>query len=305
MIVPLAFLIDLWLGDPPNAWHPVAWMGHIIAWGKRRAPVTPQERLRYGRGLIVLGSLGTGMIAWAVDRALPNNRADALVRAVLLKLALSWHGLRGAATEIETALKEKELAEARRLVSWHLVSRDVGQLDAGQVASAAIESVAENLSDSLVAPLLYYVAGGLPAAWVYRFVNTADAMIGYRDPEHAELGQGAARLDDVLNTIPSRLTALCIAAAARVVGEDGPGAWNTALGDHAQTDSPNAGWPMGAMAGALGISLEKVDHYQLGDGPAPQPGDIGRALRVAGVATAAALVGATLLRWLLARSETR
>lgn len=305
MIVLLAFLIDLWLGDPPNAWHPVAWMGHVIAAGKRRAPVNPQERARYGVGLAVLGSVWAGAMGWAVDRALPHDGVGGLARAAVLKLALAWHGLRSAALDVEMALEEGQLSEARRLARWSLVSRNTDQLDASQVAGAAIESVAENLSDSLVAPLLYYALGGLPAVWTYRFANTADAMIGYRDVEHVELGRGAARLDDALNVIPSRMAALTVALAAWLVGEDGRGAWQTAQRSHARTESPNAGWPMAAMAGALNVSLEKVDHYTLGDGPPPQPADIGRALHVAGMAAGLVVIGATLLRKGIARDNLR
>jgi adenosylcobinamide-phosphate synthase len=303
MTIFIALLIDLLLGDPPNRWHPVAWMGSVIAAAKRRAPQLAGDRLRYGATLAALGALGAGLVAWTLDRSLPRNPAGEVARAGLLKLAFAWRGLTRAAGEIQEALETGDLPEARRMVGWHLVSRNTGQLDAGQVAGATIESIAENLGDSVVAPLQYYAIGGLPGVWAYRFVNTADAMIGYRDPAHAELGRFAAKLDDALNFVPSRLAAVFIAVGAALAGEDGPRAWRTARRVHVKTDSPNAGWPMGAMAGALGVSLEKVGQYELGEGPPPQPGDIGRTLRVARVAIVLAAGCMALLRWLLARQK--
>src|SRR5262249_31646910 len=149
-----------------------------------------------------------------------------------------------------------------------------------------IESVAENLSDSLVAPLFYYLIGGLPGALAYRAANTLDAMIGYHG-EYEALGKTAARLDDLLNLIPARLSGLLITTAASLGLGDGWSALMTIWRDRARTESPNAGWPMSAAAGALRVRLEKVDHYVLGgEYPDPSPEDVRRAVRLCGGAAA-------------------
>jgi adenosylcobinamide-phosphate synthase len=154
-------------------------------------------------------------------------------------------------------------------------------LDGSKVAAAAIESVAENASDGIIAPLFFFAIGGLPAALAYRFINTADSMIGYHDEEHEWLGKAPARLDDLLNFIPARLTGLFIILAAPFCGANMLQAWNTLRCDSRQTASPNAGIPMSAMAGALGVELEKINHYTLGKGlRSPSPADLGRARRI-------------------------
>jgi adenosylcobinamide-phosphate synthase len=179
---------------------------------------------------------------------------------------LASRGLDRAVGAVQAALQTGDLDEARRLLSWHLVSRPTADLDAGEVAAAAIESLAENLSDSLVAPALAYLIGGLPGMAVYRLTNTADAMWGYRSDRYEHLGKAAARLDDAFNLLPARLTAGLIALAAQLVNGHGVNAWRVAQRDAGRTASPNAGWPMAAMAGALHTTLTKRDHYTLGDG---------------------------------------
>jgi adenosylcobinamide-phosphate synthase len=159
------------------------------------------------------------------------------------------------------------------------VSRDTSELDAAELAGAAIQSLAENLCDSVVAPLLAYAAGGLPAAAVYRALNTADAVWGYRTPELLHRGWAAARADDVANLIPARLTALSIAARSPQPRES----LRIALRDHALAPSPNGGWPMAAMAGGLGVRLAKRGSYDLNrEARAPAAADIVRALAVIG-----------------------
>jgi adenosylcobinamide-phosphate synthase len=154
-------------------------------------------------------------------------------------------------------------------------------LNAQEVAGAAIESLAENITDSVTAPLLAYALGGLPAAWAYRFANTADAMWGYRSPEFEQLGKFPARLDDALNWLPARLTGWLLALSAWPAGEDGRNAVQTMLAQHSRTPSPNAGWTMSAMAGALGVTLTKRGVYSLEGGKAHLgTTTIRRALRV-------------------------
>jgi len=299
MPVFFALLIDLTLGDPPNRFHPTAWMGSLIAFLCRFRPRgCVWAELLYGGLLMLVGltvTAGTGLaLAWLFAQ-LPQS-VDWLLNALILKTTFSLRGLDRAAGEVQAALEQGDLSEARRLLSWHLVSRDTSQLTAGQVVAAAVESVAENASDSLIAPLFFYALGGLPLALAYRFANTADAMLGYRDPEREWFGKIPACLDDVLNFIPARLTGLLLVGGAALSGGSAGKAWEIMLRDSRLTASPNAGVPMSAMAGAISIELEKVGHYHLGAGlNAPQTTDLRRARRIyVFTATLAALLFAIL-----------
>jgi adenosylcobinamide-phosphate synthase len=228
------------------------------------------------------------------------------MEAIALKPAFAVRRLGGAACEVGTALRAGSLDEARRRLGRDLVSRETAGLSAAEVTSGAIESVAENLTDSVAAPLLAYAAGALPAAWLYRAVNTADAMWGYRDARRERFGKPAARLDDAANLVPARLSALAIAAGAALVGEGARAAWHGARRDHARTASPNAGWTMGAMAGALGLGLAKPGAYRLGDRPLPaSPAAIDRAVRVFAAASAVTVAGAFLLARAVSASRPR
>jgi adenosylcobinamide-phosphate synthase len=290
----LAVCLDVLCGEPPNRWHPVAWMGSFISAIQRWAPARGQwGRLAFGAGIVlsgvamvvVLGILLEGVL-WYVPWPLAW-----LVKAWVLKLTLSLRGLVQAAGEVQQALEHDDLPLARRLVGWHLVSRQTSQLSSAQVAAAAVESVGENASDGIVAPLLFYTLGGLPAALAYRFINTADAMLGYRDPVHFWLGKVPARLDDLANLVPARLTAVLIVLAALLLGGNPRQAWTVWHRDARLTASPNAGHPMSAMAGALQVELEKVGHYRLGAGqPLPGAGHIARATRLLYGVTALAVV---------------
>ncbi len=286
----LALLLDLTLGDPPNRFHPVAWMGAGIAAAKRRAP--RQGRLAqfaYGAALDTGGALVVASAGWLLSRIVARFPVPWkwLAEAGLLKTTFSLRGLGTAAGEVQMALEAGDLPAARRLVAWHLVSRDTKMLSASHVAAATVESVAENTSDGIVAPLFYYTLGGLPAALAYRFVNTADSMLGYRDPAHEWLGKAPARLDDLANLLPARLTAASFVAAAALTGEDALGAWRVWRRDSGLTASPNAGHPMSAMAGGVGVELEKVGHYRLGAGQRPPASeDVGRAVGLMRVAVA-------------------
>jgi adenosylcobinamide-phosphate synthase len=211
------------------------------------------------------------------------------IEAAVLKSTFSLRGLARTALAVGDDLARADLGTARAAVGRDLVSRPTATLDAGGVASAAIESVAENLTDAFVAPLLFFLVFGLPGAVAYRVINTADAMIGYREGTLLYFGRVAARLDDALNVVPARLAALLIVAAATLAGAAGRRAFTTMRRDHARTASPNAGWTISAMAGALDVTLEKPSSYRLGDGAMPTPADIRRAVRVLAVAAALAI----------------
>ncbi len=291
LILGLAVLLDLILGEPGDHWHPVAWVGQGLAWARQRTPMSGKTGVLCAGALLVLGSslLVGALVQTLVRWTTPLSWVGLLFQAWLLKCAFSLKGLVQAAREVKTALARGDLGEARRQVGWHLVSRPTEELSAGQVASATVESVAENFTDSVVAPLFFFLLFGLPAAWAYRVVNTADAMWGYRGGELEHLGKPAARLDDLLNWVPARLAGVGIVLGALIAGEAAGGAWRTMARDHDRTASPNAGWTIAAMAGALGVALEKPGAYRLGVGPLPGAVGIDRAVRVMVSATGLAV----------------
>jgi adenosylcobinamide-phosphate synthase len=287
-----AVAMDLAAGEPPAWMHPTVAMGSVVGALERRAPARGPAQLAFGALLVgVPAALGAGLGIF-VERLPVLWRVPLSVS--LLKAALSLRELLAAGQRMERALEAGDLGAARS-AARDLVSRPAAGLDAPALASAAIESLAENLADSYVAPLLFFRAFGLPGALAYRAVNTADAMVGYRG-RYELLGKAAARLDDVLSYVPSRVAALALVVAAPIAGLSPRAALRTGFRDHRRTASPNAGWPMAVAAGACGVRLEKPDHYVLGEGRAPEASDIARSRRL--VFTAAALTTlALVLTW--------
>jgi adenosylcobinamide-phosphate synthase len=280
-VVAGALAIDLVFGDPPNRWHPVAWLGSIIAAGRRRLASGSPLRLLVMGALLTIGvATGAALAGTLTARGAALGPAGIVVEAVALSACLSVRGLWRAASQVARALDAGDLSAARAALSFHLVSRPSHDLSAGEVAAATVESVAENLTDSVLAPALFYLAFGLPGAALYRAINTADAMIGYRDGVLEHFGKLAARADDVLNVVPARLAALAIVVAALFVGASPGGALAALWRDRGRTASPNAGWTMAAMAGALRVRLVKRSAYVLGDGPLPTSAHIHQSLRV-------------------------
>jgi adenosylcobinamide-phosphate synthase len=292
-----ALVIDLALGDPPNRWHPVAWLGALIAAARRRlAQGSPPALLMKG-GVVTLGVAvvaGLGGV-FVVRLAARLGVAGIALEAVALSCCLSIRGLWRAAGEVADCLERGDVAGARTAVGFHLVSRPTLELDPGEVAAAAVESVAENLTDSVLAPALMYLVFGLPGAALYRAVNTADAMLGYREGVLEHFGKLAARLDDALNLIPARIGGVALVLAAALTGASPARAWSTMWRDRRRTASPNAGWTMAAMAGALGVRLVKRGAYVLGDGALPTPRDIRRGLVVMAVAALVVIVPALVV----------
>lgn len=295
-VMLLALGLDLLLGEPPGRRHPVVWMGRLVEGLERRAPEGgPWRRLAYGAAAETV-CLGAALFpAWLAERLLRGRWwLGDLAVAVALKPAFALRALFESFGRVERALRDGDLPEARREVG-RVVSRRVDDLDEERVAAAAVESLAENACDSVVAPLLYYAALGLPGAYLYRAANTLDAMWGYRG-RYEHLGKVPARVDDLLNLLPSRLAAAAVAITCRPVGGDPRRAWSVAARDSARTASPNAGWPMSAVAGALDLRLEKVGHYVLNPGGrSPTAADMGRARRVVAAALAGAVAGLVLV----------
>lgn len=289
----LAAVLDAAFGDPPNAAHPVAWFGRLAARVEASTNRVRAGRARAGAVSAVALVSTAAATAEAVGRPVPHA-SRWMVDGLLLALACSRRDLLRRGDEVAGALERRDLDEARRLLAFHLVSRDTSSLDPAEIAGAAIESVAENLSDGVVAPWCWYALAGTPGAWGYRALNTLDAMWGYRTPRYEQFGRAAARADDVANFVPARLTALAIVAAAGPAGASTAGAWRAWRRDARATSSPNAGHPMAAMAGALGVTLTKRGEYVLhAPGRAPDAADLRAAVRVASLASwlaAAALV---------------
>ncbi|MBM4404588.1 MAG: cobalamin biosynthesis protein CobD [Chloroflexi bacterium] len=300
-LLGLALLLDLLLPEPPNAAHPVAWIGKGTAFCERRAPKHGKLRhLCYGLlmaiGLPLFVAVAVGAIAYGLRALSPI--AYVLIGALLLRGVFTVRGLGRAGRQVERDLAAGNIACARESLR-SLVSRETAQLSPSQAAGAAVESVAENTTDSFIAPWLAFGLLGLPGAFFYRAVNTLDSMIGYRG-RYEWLGKASARLDDALNFIPARVSAMLLLAAGLLRRLDARRGWRIMRRDHALTASPNAGWTMGAAAGLLGVALEKQGHYLLGEGlREPSAGDIGRAVALCyavGLLGAVAACGVTLAR---------
>lgn len=272
---------DALFGDP-RRFHPVAGIGKIISVFESRAPNGKLATFLYGFALALLlpASLALAVQAIGDGLRLLNVFVYIVAGAFILKVSFASRDLRVSAMEICSSLKQGRLNDARESLK-SLVSRDTSNLPPELAASAAIESVAENATDGFLAPWLAFALFGLPGAVAYRAINTLDSMIAYHG-RYEYLGKATARLDDALNLIPARLAGLLIVLSASLRGPASLArAFQLMRRDHGKTKSPNAGWTMGAMAGALGVQLEKVGHYRLGAGGPPKPEDIAISVGIA------------------------
>ena len=273
---------DALLGDPPSIVHPVRALGLLARAYEAAAHGSARPRVAGVAGALGI-PVAAGVFATAFEatgRLRPGGRV--LAAASALALASAHRTLMRRAIEVADALDAGDLAEARRLLGYHLVSRDTRDLHAGEVAGATIESVAENLGDGVAGPWLAFAVAGAGGAWMYRALNTLDSLWGYRTERYAEFGWAAARLDDLANLVPARAAAVAICAVAHHRSGRGHVAFEVWRRDARHTESPNAGHPMAAMAGALGVNLTKRDHYELGaEFRSPDATDIRAAVSVA------------------------
>jgi adenosylcobinamide-phosphate synthase len=264
----LALLIEATFGYPDwlarTIGHPVTWMGRLISALdrslNREDMSTPGRRIAGAVALIV--TIGTVVvIAHILEVTLYELPFGTAVVAIAASTLLAQRSLYEHVERVAVALETKGLAAARQTVS-HIVGRDPDSLDEAGVARAAIESLAENFSDGVVAPAFWLAAAGLPAGSAYKAINTADSMVGHRTPRHGAFGWAAARLDDLVNVPASRLSALLIVAAAAITPGASPGnAWRAIVRDARHHRSPNAGYPEAAMAGALDLALAGSRSY--------------------------------------------
>ena len=242
----LAFFIDCILGDPRSRFHPVVLMGNLIAWLEHcfyRPEDTNEKKLLCGGMLALIVLVVCYEAAWCILRLLgliPLPNVGMALEALLLAFMISPKSLAAAGMEIRALLKAGDLPEARRKVGW-IVGRDTEKLSVPEVSRAAIETVAENTVDGVLAPLFFYLIGGLPFAVLYRAANTMDSMLGYKNAKYLYFGRVAARLDDVLNYIPARIAGVLFVLAAFFLGFDGRGAWRLLHRDAAKHPSPNGG----------------------------------------------------------------
>lgn len=315
--VCLGFLLDLWLADPAWMPHPVVGMGKCITalekWLRCRFPATPAGQRNAGRVLAVALPLGTvafaGLVCWAAGRVHPL--LGLAVQVLWCWQALAVKGLAVESRKVYDCLAAGDLEAGRKAVS-RIVGRDTQALSEEGVTKAAVETVAENFSDGVVAPLLYMLVGGAPLALCYKAVNTMDSMVGYKNQRYLDFGRAAAKLDDAVNWLPARLAALLWITAATLAGQDGKNAWRIWRRDRRNHASPNSAQTESACAGALGVQLagpawyfgEYYDKPTIGDAQRPvEPGDILRADRVLYTASVLAVVLGLSLRggivWML------
>ena len=309
----MAVALDMAFGDPPDELHPVKWLGRLIARLERALYLADSG---FAGGVVLASvtvsaaSAASALFLRASGRVSTTGRV--LAGSILIYNTISLRQLTGRALEIQRQLEETRIPDARSGVKA-IVGRDSDGLDCGELARATVESVAENLSDGVIAPLLYALAGGPVCAAAYRTANTLDSMVGYRDARYMRFGWASAKLDDFLNLAPARITACALAAASWLRGGDPARVARVVYRDARLHDSPNAGWPEAAMAGALGVRLGGTNRYRgvpvvceyMGDALKPiEPECITEAIALARLACLLFVCVFTLLSILTVRRRT-
>ena len=273
IIVTFALLLDFLVGDPKTKYHPTAWIGKLIALLVPFAKNGSAKRELLGGILIVsivatvvstlLVVLDVGISLLTID--IISLIISIVVGSILLKTTIAIRGMQRHALAVVDAVEKDDLDSARNHLSM-IVKRDTNNLDKNHILSAVLESVSENTVDGVTGPLFYYAIFGLPGAFVYRAINTIDSMVGYKTTMFKNVGWFGAKCDTILNYVPSRLTALVMILGALILGYN----WKESLyimrRDSGKLESTNAGFPMAALAGALGTRLEKMDYYTIGNG---------------------------------------
>ena len=273
VIVGFALLLDFLIGDPKTKYHPTAWIGKLIA---VLVPFTrnnsPKKEL-FGGILIVfivvaivstlLVALDFGISLLTID--IVSLVVSIAVGSILLKTTIAIRGMQKHALAVVDALEKDNLDSARNHLSM-IVKRNTKHLDKNHISSAVLESVSENTVDGITGPLFYYAIFGLPGAFVYRAINTIDSMVGYKTSLFRNIGWFGANCDTILNYIPSRLTGLVMILSALILGYNWKESFYIMRRDGKKLESPNAGFPIAALAGALGTKLEKINYYVVGDG---------------------------------------
>jgi len=283
LIFILAFLIDAVFGEFPDRIHPTVWIGKIIVYFKPKFK-SANPRIEKVNGVILcllvilLVAVPVGLLLFGI-RLFFGWVPYIVVSAILLETTFAVRCMRQYTVPIAEALKNKDVDKARKGL-YYIVRRDPTKLNEQQIASATVESIAESTTDGITTPFFFFALFGVLGAFAFRVINTLDSMVGYKDPEHMNIGWFSATLDTIANYIPARLTAILMVAAVALLGENWRESWRILQRDKTKTNSVNAGWTMSAMAGALGVQLEKSGHYTLGDKGDISPAHIRRALRI-------------------------
>lgn len=276
LIIGFAILLDLKFGDPKSNFHPTAWIGSLIAKLTPAAKNQNHTLEKIGGVMIVSVTAGIVLIITSgivygfslISDYFVSVIVTVIVGGILVKTTFAIRGMDNHAKAVLDYLDGNKLDTARDNLSM-IVKRDTSKLDHNHVISGVLESISENTVDGITGPMFYYALFGLPGAFVYRVVNTADSMIGYKTDLFKNIGWFAAKCDTVLNFVPSRLTGFMMIIAAALLQNNWKESYKIMVRDGRKTESPNAGYPMAALAGALGTKFEKIDHYQLGNGEIP------------------------------------
>jgi adenosylcobinamide-phosphate synthase len=282
-IFTLAFLIDLVLGEYPDRIHPTIGIGKLIIYLKKKAK-SPNPRVEKANGvfmaLIIMAvfALPVGVLLFWLRWSF-GSIPYIVVGTILFKATFAITGMGQYTKPIAAALKNNDLAGARKWLPY-IVRRDPNSLNERQIVSAAVESIAESTTDGITAPFFFFALFGVPGAFAYRVINTLDSMVGYKNAEYKNIGWFSAKLDTITNYVPARITAYLMVASAMLLGMNWRESYRILQRDKHKTSSPNAGFTISAMAGALNIQLEKQGCYKLGDDHGISHEDIGKALRV-------------------------
>jgi adenosylcobinamide-phosphate synthase len=272
-ILFFALAIDFTLGDPRNKFHPTAWIGYLLA---KLVPSLKNSSAKLeklgGIILILISSAIMISLLSLIDIGINLISIDYLsvivsiiIGGILLKTTIAIKGMEKHALAVVSSLENNNLPSARDNLSM-IVKRNTKDLDPNHVLSGVLESISENTVDGITGPIFYFGLFGLSGAFVYRIVNTADSMIAYKTNIFKNIGWFTANCDKILNYLPSRLTGLVMILSSMVLGNDWKQSYRIMIRDGRKTQSPNAGYPMAAIAGALGTKFEKIDYYSLGDG---------------------------------------
>jgi adenosylcobinamide-phosphate synthase len=261
--------VDWIFGDPPNKYHPVAWLGRLVGYFVPRLKGNAEKAKGTAFAILLVAAVALAIhfLVFA-SMYLAGIVALAVASAVILKITIAVRGMERHVKAIMSCLEAADLAGARQNLSM-IVRRRTDDLDEQHILSATIECVSESTVDGITGPIFYYSIFGPAGAFAYRAINTLDSMVGYNDKYFKDIGWTSARLDTAANYVPARITAFLMVASAKILGADWKNSLSMLQRDHAKTFSPNAGYPMATMAGALRIRLEKIGHYALGDEQEP------------------------------------